>query len=189
VAQPANTLGGIEAQPRVLLTGAITAPLPVVSAGGNTRTIMTVTGTCSTLLTVTLGAMCLALACAGCSGPSAEFTTTSSLNCVDDSPQCVASRQSSLRRMVADKDKTWVKQPADAQAHASGVRLFALRQRRRDLTCDELAHGKREADAAPAVLRANAGKLTHAQVARGVILAGEVSRDLGREQAKRCGKS
>lgn len=149
---------------------------------------MTLSGTCSTILSLTLGAMCL-VAASGCSSQDANFTTTSSLNCVDDSPQCVSSRQSALRSMVADKNKSWVKQPADASAHASGVRLFALRQRRRDLTCDELAHGRREADSAPAVLRANAGRLTHAQVARGVILAGEVSRDLAREQAKRCGKT
>lgn len=149
---------------------------------------MTFSGACSTILSLTLGAMCLAAA-SGCSSQPADFTTTSSLNCVDDSPQCVSSRQTALRGMVADKSKSWVKQPADASAHASGVRLFALRQRRRDLTCDELAHGRREADTAPNVLRANAGRLTHAQVARGVILAGEVSRDLAREQAKRCGKS
>lgn len=149
---------------------------------------MNVCGICSTTLSIALGAMCV-LAASGCSSPDVEFTTTSSLNCVDDSAHCVSSRQTALRTMVNDKSKSWVKQPADASAHASGVRLFALRQRRRDLTCDELAHGKREADAAPAVLRANAGRLTHAQVARGVILAGEVSRDLGREQAKRCGKS
>ena len=149
---------------------------------------MTFTGTCSTALSIALGAMC-AVAAGGCSSPNVEFTTTSSLNCVDDSAQCVSSRQSALRTMVNDKSKSWVKQPADASAHASGVRLFALRQRRRDLTCDDLAHGKREADTAPAVLRASAGRLTHAQVARGVILAGEVSRDLAREQAKRCGKS
>lgn len=149
---------------------------------------MTLSGTCSTILSLTLGALCLAGA-SGCSSTPAEFTTTSSLNCVDDSPQCVSYRQNALRTMVADKSKAWVKQPADANAHASGVRLFALRQRRRELSCDELAHGRREAEAAPNVLRANAGRLTHAQVARGVILAGEVGRDLAREQAKRCGKS
>jgi hypothetical protein len=149
---------------------------------------MTLSGTCSTILSLTLGALCL-VAASGCSSQNAEFTTTSSLNCVDDSAQCVSSRQTALRSMVADKSKSWVKQPADASAHASGVRLFALRQRRRDLTCDELAHGRREADAAPAVLRASTGRLTHAQIARGVILAGEVSRDLAREQAKRCGKT
>lgn len=148
---------------------------------------MNACGICSTALSIALGTMCM-VAAGGCSSPNVEFTTTSSLNCVDDSAQCVSSRQSALRSMVNDKSKSWVKQPADASAHASGVRLFALRQRRRDLTCDELAHGKREADAAPSVLRANAGRLTHAQVARGVILAGEVSRDLGREQAKRCGR-
>lgn len=131
------------------------------------------------------------LAAAGaCSSSSAEFNDVSgSLKCVDDSPQCVSHRQAALRTLVADKNRAWVKQPADASAHASGVRLFALRQKRRELTCDELAHGKREADTAPAVLRANAGRLTHAQISRSVILANEVSRDLAREQAKRCGKT
>lgn len=126
----------------------------------------------------------------GCASSSVEINNVSgSLNCVDDTPLCVSRRQAALRTMVADKNRTWVKQPADASAHASGVRLFALRQKRRELTCDELAHGKREADTAPAVLRASTKQLSHAQIARGVILAGEVSRDLGREQAKRCGKT
>ncbi|HQD85043.1 MAG TPA: hypothetical protein PK929_18535 [Quisquiliibacterium sp.] len=40
---------------------------------------------------------------------------------------------------------------------------------------------------APAVLRGSGGKgLTPAQVARGVMLAGDVSRELGREINKRC---
>lgn len=139
---------------------------------------------------MTLAAMMIAAGAGGCSTSQAEFSNVSSgLNCVDDSPHCVSHRQAAMRTLMADKNKTWVKQPADASAHASGVRLFALRQKRRELTCDELAYGKREADAAPAVLRASAGRLTHAQIARGVILAGEVSRDLGREQAKRCGKA
>jgi hypothetical protein len=148
---------------------------------------MTLHARCASLLAAGLA---FGAGAGGCSSGSVEFNNVSgSLNCVDDSPQCVSQRQAALRTLVADKNRTWVKQPADASAHASGVRLFALRQKRRELSCDELAHGKREADTAPAVLRANNGRLTHAQVARGVILAGEVSRDLGREQAKRCGKS
>lgn len=125
----------------------------------------------------------------GCTSSTAEFTTTSSLNCIDDSPACVARRQEALRAMVADKSRSWVKRPADASAHASGVRLFALKTKKRDLTCDELAYGKAEADTAPKVLRANTGTLTHAQISRGVILASEVSRELAREQARRCAKS
>lgn len=149
---------------------------------------MTLHARCGHLLSAALALG--ATAVAGCSSNSVEFNNvSSSLHCVDDSPQCISHRQAALRTLVADKNRTWVKQPADASAHASGVRLFALRQKRRELTCDELAHGKREADTAPAVLRASNGRLTHAQVSRGVILAGEVSRDLGREQAKRCGKS
>ena len=49
------------------------------------------------------------------------------LSCVDDSPQCVELRQSTLKSMLADKDRKWVKEPANPQAHASGVRLFAFR--------------------------------------------------------------
>lgn len=149
---------------------------------------MSLSGTCSTFLSVTLGAMtCLAAVCSGgCATSNVTFTNVGSLDCVDDSARCVASRQTALKALMDDKSRSWVKQPADASAHASGVRLFALRKRRRELTCDELAHGRREADAAPAVLRANTGKLTHGQIARGVILAGEVSRDLAREQARRC---
>lgn len=90
---------------------------------------------------------------------------------------------------MADKSRSFMRQPATADSYASGVRLFAISKRRKELTCDELAHAKREADAGPSVLRSNAGRLTPAQVARGVILANEVSRDIGREQAKRCQKT
>ena len=49
------------------------------------------------------------------------------LSCVDDSTECVDQRQATLKSMLADKDRTWVKEPATPQAHASGVRLFAFR--------------------------------------------------------------
>ncbi len=91
---------------------------------------------------------------------------------------------------MADKSRAWVKQPASPDAYASGVRLFALTKRRKELSCDELAHGKREADAGPVALRGQSGgRLTPAQVSRGVMLAGEVARDLGREFDKRCKKT
>ena len=79
--------------------------------------------------------------------------------------------------------------PHRPEAYASGVRLFALSKRRRELRCDDLAHARREAEAGPAILRANANGLTPAQVSRGVILAGEVERDLRREHDRRCRKT
>lgn len=111
------------------------------------------------------------------------------LSCVDDSAHCISQRGKVFDSYMADKSRSFVRQPATADSYASGVRLFALTKRRKELTCDELAHAKREADAGPSVLRGNAGRLTPAQVARGVILANEVSRDIGREQAKRCRKT
>ena len=64
--------------------------------------------------------------------------------------------------------------------------LPALKTKKKELTCDELAHGKREADAARASL-ANAGsKLTHSQITRGNMLATEVGRELQREMKARC---
>lgn len=109
------------------------------------------------------------------------------LRCVDDSAHCISQREKVFDSYMADKSRAWVKQPAAPEAHASGVRLFALSKRRKDLSCDELQHGKREADAAPAALRGPGGKgLTPAQISRGVMLAGDVGRELAKEISKRC---
>lgn len=107
--------------------------------------------------------------------------------CVDDSQECIDKRGAALRTMMADKQRRWVKEPATATSYASGVRLFAYKSRRRDLTCDELAHGKREADAAPSALRGpSAAGLSPAQISRGTLLATEVSKELAAEMKRRC---
>ena len=68
----------------------------------------------------------------------------------------------------------------------AGVRLFAFRSRKRDLTCEELAHGKREADGAPAALNGpHSGGLSPAQKSRGTMLAAEVSKELTSEMRRR----
>jgi len=131
-----------------------------------------------------------ALTCGACQNEASLTAEPAGVACVDDSEHCVGQRTKLLDQYMSDKSRSWVKQPATPEAYASGVRLFALLKRRRDLSCDELASGKREADAGPGILRAQpAGKLSPAQVARGVMLAGEVSRDLGREYDKRCKKA
>ena len=107
-------------------------------------------------------------------------------DCVDDSPACVERRSAALKEMMADKKRTWVREPANAHSYAAGVRLFAFKSRKRELTCDELAHGKREADGAPAVLRGpDSGGLTPAQKSRGTLLAAEVSKELAAEMRRR----
>lgn len=106
---------------------------------------------------------------------------------MDDSQACIAERGGALNQLLSDKSRSWVRQPAPAAAYASGVRLFAFKQKKRELSCDELSHGRREADAGPAVLRGPDGRsLTTAQVARGVMLAQEVGRELTTEQKRRC---
>ena len=126
---------------------------------------------------------------AGCSSGQSEIAPEprAGLACVDDSRQCIDQRQAVLRGFMADRDRRWVREPATPQAYASGVRLFAFKGRKKDLTCDELALGRREADAAPSVLKSPAAaSLTPAQVSRSTMLAGEVSRELSVEQKRRC---
>ena len=134
-----------------------------------------------------LSATCAALgACAG--GEVAE--QPAGLKCVDDSSHCIAQRTRVLNGYMADRSHAWVKQPPEPHAYASGVRLFALSKKRKELTCDELHHAKAEADRGPATLRGPEGAgLTPAQIARGVMLASDVSRELQREIARRCRKA
>ena len=131
-----------------------------------------------------------ALASGLASCASFELETASSgpprADCVDDSPACVERRSAALKEMMADKKHSWVREPASAHSYAAGVRLFAFKSRKRDLSCDELAHGKREADAAPAALSGpESGGLSPAQKSRGTLLAVEVSKELAAEMRRR----
>jgi len=134
------------------------------------------------------GALCLAaLSAAACASTELAQAPQTGTQCVDDSAHCIGSRQAALKAMMDDKGRTWIRQPPDARAYASGVRLFAFRGRKKELTCDELGIGKREADAAHGILRGPGGAgLTPAQVSRGSMLATEVGRELGVEITKRC---
>src|SRR5690554_4320207 len=101
----------------------------------------------------------------------------SGLGCVDDSRECIEQRRVALDAIMSDKSRAWVHEPPTPEAYASGVRLFAFKTRKRELSCGELAVGRREADNAPAVLRGpQASSLTPAQVSRGLMLGAEVSR-------------
>jgi hypothetical protein len=106
------------------------------------------------------------------------------LSCVDDSAHCVGQRQATLKAMIADKDRKWVKEAPTPQAHASGVRLFAFRSTKGELSCEELLHGRREAEAAPRALKGQHG-LSPAQVSRAALFAAEVQRELAAEMRKR----
>jgi hypothetical protein len=138
----------------------------------------------------TVAALCLvSVGLTGCSGAdvSTEVISRPGLGCIDDSPRCIAERQGVLKVYMADKNKAFVREQATPTAYASGVRLWAMKSRKRELTCDELNHGRREADAAAPILRGPGGQgMTPAQISRGIMLAQEVSKELGNEHGKRC---
>jgi hypothetical protein len=134
-------------------------------------------------------AIALALLLSACSGAdvATDNINRPGLGCIDDSPRCLAERQSVLKVYMADRNKAFVREPATPSAYASGVRLWAFKSRKRELTCDELNIARREADAAAPTLRGPGGQgMTPAQVARGIILAQDVSKELGNEHGRRC---
>ena len=106
------------------------------------------------------------------------------LSCVDDSPECVEQRQATLKAMLADKDRAWVKEPATPQAHASGVRLFAFRSKKRNSPARSWRTAAKRRKARPRRSRASQG-LSPAQISRAVMFAAEVNKELAVEMKKR----
>jgi hypothetical protein len=141
-------------------------------------------GSRNAMVAAACGLSLLASACTGLF----EVDTKAGLSCVDDSPECVEQRQVTLKAMLADKERTWVKEQASPHAHASGVRLFAFRSQKKELSCDELSQGRREADSAAKSLRGPDGKgLSPAQISRATMFAAEVSKELSAEmRSRRC---
>ncbi len=137
-----------------------------------------------------LSALCVAMLAGGCSNsePPEISTARAGLGCVDDSFECISQRKATLQAMVNDPSRKWVKEAPTPAAYASGVRLFAFKNKKKDLSCEELTHGRKEADGAPAALKSNGTGLTPAQVSRGAMLAHDVGRELGNEYNRRCKK-
>jgi hypothetical protein len=131
------------------------------------------------------GVFCLALPACSLFGPD---DPRAGLSCLDDSKECVDRRRVTLDSYLADNDRKWIKEPATAQAHVSGVRLFAFRSRKKELSCEELARGRREADSVAKSLHGPEGKeFPPALIARATLFASEVSKELTAEmRARRC---
>ncbi len=64
------------------------------------------------------------------------------------------------------------------------MRLFAFRTKKSELSCEELAHGRKEAEGAPKVLKTSQG-LSPAQISRASMFAAEVNKELAAEMKKR----
>jgi hypothetical protein len=136
-----------------------------------------------------LAAVGLSLALAGCSASVVDNETQAapSYGCLDDSKQCIDQRQAQLRQLQADRNRTWVRQPASIGSYATGVRLFAFKTEKQRLSCEELNVGRREADQAPNALRSpQAASIQPGIRARSLMLADEVGKELGREAQRRC---
>lgn len=129
----------------------------------------------------------LGLAATGCAVGEAPIEGAG-LSCVDDSPRCISERQATLNRYVSDPQRRWVKDVPSSSAYASGVRMFAFKTTKKQLTCEELAHGRREADGAATSLKGAGSTLTPAQVSRSTMFASEVGRELSNEMKRRCNK-
>lgn len=150
---------------------------------------VTFNGCCVRRVRAALSAACLLPlgACATSEAP-AELSRAG-YSCVDDSIECINRRQTLLRQLTGDSSRSWMKEAPTPEAYASGVRLFAMKSKKRELNCDELDRGRREADGAPSALRSASAKLTPAQISRGAMFATEVSRELTNEMGKRCKKA
>jgi hypothetical protein len=133
---------------------------------------------------ITIPFAAFGLMLSACTGLLSPEDSRAGLSCIDDSSECVERRQATLNAMLADKDRGWVKEPTTPQAHASGVRLFAFRSKKSELTCEELALGRREAEGAPKMLKGSQG-LSPAQISRASLFAAEVNRELAAEMKKR----
>lgn len=136
-----------------------------------------------------IAAIALLAAVGGCATSDApEPLSKAGFHCIDDSLECINKRQNLMRQLVADNSRAWMKEAPSPEAYASGVRLFAMKTKKREMSCPELEQGRREADGAPASLRGAGSKLPTAQVSRGIMFAGEVSRELNNEYGRRCKK-
>lgn len=135
-----------------------------------------------------LGVVVSSALLSACSGTVVESEAPAvNHGCIDDSKHCIEQRQTVLRGLLADKSRKWVRDPASTGSYATGVRLFAFKTEKPRLSCDELAVGRREADNAPGALRGPSGKgLPPAVISRGVMFAGEVSKELTKEAQRRC---
>ena len=84
-----------------------------------------------------------------------------------------------LKRLVKEPNRDWVGVPQSPDGYSNGTRLFAYRALRKRLTCSELQRAVEDTKAAMTSFDAPLYDRARA-------LAGEVTRELTAEQAKRC---
>lgn len=120
----------------------------------------------------------------GCGG----VTTAGYENiCLDDSGACVASRSAAFKELVDDKQHAWVNRPASRSLHASGVRMFAFKATKGQLTCAQLTAGINEASSVPGALAGSMPGVSKDRITQAKALAEETRGELQKVRtSKRC---
>ena len=123
-------------------------------------------------------------ALAGCSGMT---TAGNEQICLDDSGDCIASRTAAYNEMVADKQHAWVNRPASRSLHASGIRMFAFKATKAQLTCAQLTAGINEASSVRGALAGSMQGVSADRISQAKALADETRAELQKVRLKkRC---
>lgn len=139
-------------------------------------------------LMIVAGLAAFAVACSS-SEPPVE-PANSAAGCVDDSKACIEKRGVALRTMLADPQRGWVARPETPAAFATGVKLFAYRGRKGEMTCAELAHGREETRAMPQALKpGSVAGMNDSRLAQVRDMSGQVNKELSQEFDRVCKSS
>ena len=130
----------------------------------------------------------LACGLAACSSAEPEIQQPhSAAGCVDDSKRCIELRGQALKAMMADTKRGWVTRPETPAAYATGVKLFAYRGKKTELSCAELAHGREETRNLPQTLKPGSlPGMNDSRLAQVRDLSGQVNKELAREFDRAC---
>ena len=100
--------------------------------------------------------------------------------------QDVQACEAQLRALVERRDRAWMRRPETPAEVLTGVRMFAFRALRPQLTCGELDVALEQLAAVPTALRTPPPDSRPEEVARATRLAAEVHSELGAEKETRC---
>lgn len=151
--------------------------------GGSTAIARRSLGTVSVIT-----AACLSALLAACSATEPEPAAPhAAAGCVDDSKACIEKRGAALKVMLADQKRTWVTKPETPAAYATGVKLFAYRGKKAELSCAELAHGREETRSMPQTLKPGSIQgMNDSRLAQVRDLSGQVHKELAKEFDRAC---
>ena len=136
-------------------------------------------------LAIVAGLAALTVACSS-SEPAVE-PANSATGCVDDSKACIEKRGAALRTMLADPRRGWVARPEAPAAYATGVKLFAYRGKKGEMTCAELAHGREETRTMPQALKpGSVPGMNDSRLAQVRDMSGQVNKELSKEFDRAC---